>query len=597
MYLIDVVPLAYLPKKDSQILTYFFKEPIKKGSLVCIPLRKKSQLAIVLNSEEVKKNKLNLKKSSFSIKPISKISIENFLPSYFLDFIKWLADFYIAPLSLVVFSILPKQKEFYNYLKAKSLSFSQRQKNKDTPSNKIPFPFQKEISETIKQNKQVLILVPTKIAGQALYNQIKKDFPRTIFYWQKTKKQNAAIWQLTAENKIKIIIGLQKSLFLPFKNLGLIIIFDASNKLHKNTEIYPYFDSRFIAKKLAQLTNAKLNNYFLEDNLLKNRPTIKIIDLKSEKSNNIFSQKIKRLLALKGKKWLFYTNRKGHSRYVVCKDCKRTINCPNCSVPLTLHKDSQNKPYLSCHHCGYQQEVPKRCPHCGGYMLEGKGIGSQKIAEFLPKNKTLIFDIDNLKNLSQEKKAIEQLKSDKINYIIATETILKWLIFLKNFFDYTVISLADSLLSFPYFNTSENFLLQLERLKFASKNVFIQTFNPDLPIFDFSKNLKSFLEKEDRTRKALGFPETVFSLPDIPESKMVKITVLKNSPQTAKEQALLAKKILQKSGLDVLGPSQSFIFKEKGFFRYELLIKLKSEKEKQIIKKIIPLKDWFIEVL
>ncbi len=597
MYLINVIPLSFIPKKESQVLTYFFKTEIKKGSLVSIPLRNKKQLAIVIGSEEVKKNKLLLKESLFSIKPISTIKLKQFFPNYIFKLSKWLSEFYICPLSLVFFNIFPKQEKFYTYLDDSNLSLKVKDKQSPLFSNKNIFPFTEEIKKITKSNKQILIIVPNKIVGKIIYFQLKKDFQEIVSYWQKTDKQKAAIWQLVFKNKLKIIIGLQRSLFLPFKNLGLIIIFDSLNKQHKNNETYPYFDNRIIAKKLAKLNKTKIINYSLENDCLKNKTEIKIANLKEEKFNTIISSKIEDLLKEKNKKYLFYTNRKGYDRYIICKDCKHTINCPNCSVPLTLHKDSQNKPYLVCHHCGYKQKVPEKCPFCGGYMLEGKGVGSQKIAEMLPKNKTIIFDIDNLKNQKQEEEIIKKIISEKEVYVVATETILKWLFFLKGFFDYTIISSADSLLSFPYFDTSENFLLQLERLKYISKNIYIQTFNPNLPIFNSSESLISRLKKEDKIRKKFGFPPTKLSLLGNEKTKMVKITVSKKDKITAKNQSILAKKALEKKGLDVLGPSQSFIFKKNNFYRYELLIRLKKESEKNIIKETIPLKDWLVEIL
>ena len=609
MFLIDVIPLTYIPKENSQILSYFSPQKLEKGSLVLVSLKKRKIPAIVVSSTSIKDSKTFLKKASYSIKEIeSTLSTTPIFPEYFFELAKWTADFYLTSLTNAFVSILPPNKQIISLLKnkqelkktKKEKSSSQLRKTEKLSLLKNLFS---EILKTIKEtgNQQILILVPTNIFAENLKELFENtNIPVSLTTDFSVKNFTNLWWQLLKGNPA-VIIGQQKALFLPYTNLKHILIIEPENYLYKNSENKPFLDLREIALKIAELTNAKVsllplvkNQYFSQNTKKTKKYTL---DLREEKKDSpVFSEKVISKLTKPKTKWLIFVNRKGHSRYIICKDCKQTINCPNCSVPLSLHKEDREKSYLLCHHCGYKAPVPERCPVCGGYLLEAKGIGVQKVFESIPFNKKIIFDQDHLKTVKQEKTAINDILNSKYQYIIATELFLKWFFLFEKFFDGSLITSFEAFLSFPDFETTEKILLQIEKLKFISKNLYIQTYNPNSKII--KTNYPDFIKEEEKIREDLNLPSPfILRERTAPLSKIIKLRIQKKSAAFAKNQAAIAKKILEKNKLIVLGPIPSFPFKEKGLYRYELLVKIKDKEEKNRVKKIIPSKDWIINVL
>jgi len=605
MFIIEVLPLIYLPREKPQILTYFSKKKFKEGSLVLAPIRNKNTPSIVIESAPLEEKKSLIKKSEFRLKQISKSLIEEkFFPDYFFEFLEFLSKYYLCSLTLSWFSAFPKKlQKFSDYWRKEEFSFkknfSLKLKNFDFPLSssleKLFLKLLKEIQETIKEKKQVLVIFPDNVILSffSKYLSSKFNYNFCFFSLSLPSKTLALLYKGIFLNKIKIVLGLQSGIFAPFSNLGKIIIFDPQNNSHKNSNSRPFYDNRTLAKKLSLILKIPLVEIdpFLE--IEKKKRKIEIFSLK-ESPEEIFSKetdsKIKKFLTQK-KPILLIVNRKGYAPYLLCRDCFRVLSCENCSAPLVLYKKLNLKtlkiePRLICRHCGKEKKAVDFCPYCGGYFLKLSGLGIQRLKEKFPQFEK--FSKDDQKTFKKEIEFIKNFLSQKNKGLITTAIISKWFWVFEDFFDLSVILRAETFLSFPDYLSFEKFYLFCLRLKFISKNLIIQTFNPGNYLFEFlkSKTLEEFLKKEISLREKFGFP---------PKNKLIRLIYSERSSLKAKKEAQKLAWQLKLKKIEFLGPNPSFIFKKKNRFFYEILVKLKNSYEKEIVSKIIP-SDWIIDV-
>ncbi len=605
MFIVEVLPLIYLPKEKSQILSYFSKRNIKEGSLVLSLIKNKEVPAIVIESNPLEEKKSLVKKDSFILKEISKVLIEEkFFPDYFFEFLEIISRYYLSSLTLSWFSAFPKNfKNFSNYWKKTDLDLknfsSFKLKNFDFSINSslenLFFKILKEIKKTIKNKKQILIIFPDNVILNlfARYLDSKFDNNFCFFSFSFPSKNLAKLYKGIFFNKIQVVLGLQSGIFAPFSNLGKIIVFDPKNNSHKNSNSRPFFDNRILAKKLSLILKIPLIEIDPYLEIEEKKRKVEIFSLKKN-PEEFFSKeadfKIKKTLSQK-KSVLFIVNRKGYAPYLLCKDCFKILTCNNCSAPLIFYKKLnlktlEVKPRLICRHCGKEKEVVDFCPNCGGYFLKLSGLGVQKLKEKFPQFEK--FSKDDQKTFKKEIQFIKKFFFEKNKNLISTAIISKWFWVFEDFFDLSVILRAETFLSFPDYLSFEKFYLFCLKLKFISKNLIIQTFNPENYLFEFlkSKTLEEFLKREISLREKFGFP---------PKNKLVRIIYSDKSSLKAKKEAQRIAWQLKLKKIEFLGPNPSFIFKKRNRFFYEILIKLKTSQEKEIISKIIP-SDWIVDV-
>ena len=413
---------------------------------------------------------------------------------------------------------------------------------------------------------------------------IKKDF--TSFSLSFNSKKLAFLYQRIFEKKIKIVLGLQSAIFAPFSNLKKIIIFDPKNFGYKNSKAKPFLDTRILAKILAQILKIPLEEIDPLKEFEEKPSLIKVVSLKETPEKILLEEsslKIKNSLKKK-KSVLLIVNRKGYAPYLLCEDCFRILTCSFCEAPLVFYKKLNLKtlkiePKLICRHCETEKEPFDFCPYCGGGFLKLSGIGIQKVKEKFPdfgaflKEKGFSF--------KKEQNFIREIFSKKILGVISTPIISKWFWVFEDFFDFSVVLRAESFLSFPDYLSYEKFYYFLLRLKFISKNLVIQSFNPQNYLFKslIKNDLKGFLKKELSLRKKLGLP---------PGFNFIKVILSSSKELEARKEAQKFAWQLKLKKIDFLGPNPSFIFKKRNRFFYEILIKLRSEQERVLVSKIIP---------
>lgn len=313
-------------------------------------------------------------------------------------------------------------------------------------------------------------------------------------------------------------------------------------------------------------------------------PIIKIIDLKkSRKSKKPFQAISSELLAEiqnavnKRKKIIIFINRKGLATSVICQECGFIFKCLNCDIPLCYHL---TPPKLICHHCGYSVFMPSICPVCKGYKLKPLGVGIQRIAaeikKFISQLPAFLLMEAQMPD-EQELDIFNKFNKGQVKILIGTEAIFRPQ--LKPA-DLTAVVSVDPLLFLPNYNSEERVFLNLLKLKSLTKEkLIIQTLIPENKLFYyFKENLKTkFFKEEKKWRQNYLWP---------PYVQLIKLTLIhrdqikgiKNAEETKKKLNQAVNKIVPKDlqeNFVILGPAPAFIFKEKGFYKWNILIKFK----------------------
>jgi len=564
MFLTKVAPLSKIPRPAPQFLTYFTSKKIKRGALVLVPLRKKKVKAIVFAQKEAINLKLEIKKTQYQIKPIAKIiETEPVINEKQIELAKWMADYYWSSFGKVLSLFLKKQKKKIKNTLPQKKSFSK--KLIIAPNNFCP---KEEIKKALFEKKEVLFLVPEKT---------KENF------WKKKLKE------FKSEN---LIIGTRSKLFLPFSNLGLIVLTEEGNKNYKS-QMEPRYNATKVAEKLAKIWQARLilisnfpspETYFStkEKEKTKEESNIKktIIDMRKIKpwkplSDHLITSIKNHLQA--NEKILLVINRKGSATTLFCQDCGWVKKCQDCNLPLTYHQEES--PKLICHYCAKEYEVPKLCENCKSWNLKTLGVGIQKVEKelkniFWEKNIFCLYKKEK-KDKAKQEEMIENFLNSKSSILLTTSLFLSYPVFEK--FPLVGVISLDALLSQPDFKIEEEGARIISSLlSLCKKEFIIQTFFPKSnAIFWLKKAKNYFYDEIIKERKKFDYP---------PFSFLIKISIIhKNREKIIKESFAFKEKIKEKFSqkeLEILGPSPAFIEKVKGKYHWKLLIKLKKDDRK-----------------
>jgi len=460
----------------------------------------------------------------------------------------------------------------------------------------------------LETNKSCLIMAPEIGLIPQLIDRFSNRFKKNIFEYHShcTSKQRQLVWQkILQENEPCIVIGTRSSIFLPIRNLGVIIIDEEHDNSYKQETPMPCYDAREIALDRAKRNGVKvifgtatpsLNtwkkvNYENKFKLarMKERisttavPEIKVIDMRDEfKQGNkkIFSRELfKSLINLTEKKEqaIILVPRRGYSGFLSCRNCGFVVNCPNCDTALTVHIGAKGKKWLNCHWCDFKSQFINLCPDCHSNAFKPFGIGTQKVFESLkeemPKLKLLRFDRDTTSGKEGHRNILSQFSNGNADVIIGTQMLAKG-IDIPNV-TLSVVLASDSLLNRPDLSTEEKALqlfLQLAgRSGRADKKgeVIFQTYQPSHPVISFLRNrdYASFLNENLKLRKELNlFPFCKVCL--------LKVSGFNNdsTEKTAEKLSEYIKPLCVKSKWKLIGPAPSIIQKIGKKFRWQILI-------------------------
>ncbi|WP_397447953.1 primosomal protein N' [Polaribacter sp. R77954] len=465
--------------------------------------------------------------------------------------------------------------------------------------------YTKLIQEVLDSGKQVLFLLPEIALTTQIITRLQFYFGNqiSVFHSKYSMNERVEVWNNVLENKTKaqIILGARSSIFLPFSDLGLIVVDEEHETSYKQFEPSPRYNARDAAIVLAKMHQSKIllgsATPSLESNFnaqqkkygfvaLNRRfgnvqlPKIELIDVKEKQRKKEmkghFSDRLLKLIteALEEKEQvILFQNRRGYSPIVECKTCGVAPQCPNCDVSLTFHKFKHE---LRCHYCNYQRAMPNSCAACGSNTLDTKGFGTEQIElelkELFPDYKIGRMDLDTTRGKFGYQKIIGAFEAREIDVLVGTQMLSKGL-------DFDNVSLvgilnADTMLNFPDFRAHERayqMMVQVSGRAGRSKkqgNVAIQTYNPyhqilqQVSITDYQAMYKEQLQE----RWQYKYP---------PYYRLIKIT-LKHRDYNKVDTAInwLFKALYASFGEHVLGPTAPAIARIRNQYIKNLVIKI-----------------------
>jgi primosomal protein N' (replication factor Y) len=459
------------------------------------------------------------------------------------------------------------------------------------------------IEEAVKEGKQVLYLLPEIALTAQIIRRLQKHFGGyiTVYHSKFSQNERVEIWNKVKTGEAKIILGARSSLFLPFKELGLIICDEEHDTSYKQQDPAPRYHARDTAIYLASLFRANVllgsatpslesyyNAYTSKYGLVELNerygavamPQIEIVDTKRiptpNKSRVIISPALKEAIEQtiqQDKQVILFQNRRGYTPYQVCQACGWVPHCKHCDVSLTYHK-ATNK--LQCHYCGAVYSTVHTCEACGNHHFIQLNFGTERIEEELqelfPAIKVARMDIDTIKGKTAHDTLIQQFEQKKINILVGTQMIVKGLDF--EHVDLVGILDGDAILSFADFRVNERAFQLMEQVsgragrKDKQGRVLIQMRNINHPLLQLVQqhDYRNFFQEEIESRQRFSYP---------PFSRLILIMFRHKDAIVVSEGSLaFAEQMKKEFGDYMVGPAQPVINRVRNQYLMELLFKL-----------------------
>lgn len=581
-----------LLKSPLENLTFQSEEEIKIGTKVLIKLKQRKALdeAVIVKIVE---------KPDFKCTDISEITSE-FYDEKMLEIASFISTYYVCSLGealsiynpfdkninqvideekfdskIVLSSLQEKAKEFLKQ-KKQALLFA------NTGAGKTEI-YIKIIEECLNSGKQAVLLMPEISLTPQMQKRLEKVFAKSVAIWHSkiTKKKKIQILQGLQEGSIKLIAGARSALFLPYSDLGVIVVDEENDDSYKS-DSKPRFHTKDLSIYIAKKYNLQLilgsatpssSSFFkipffrLDETYHKTNKAYSFEDSDMNLSPKILN-KIETTINSQNQVIVFLPTR-ANFKYQICTTCGKSVECPYCSVSMSLHK---NDLALKCHYCGYTQQIPNSCPSCKTGIIHNLRVGTAQIEEELkaifPQKNIKRFDRDEIKTENQLKTILNDFNSGKIDILVGTQMLSKG-------HDYHNVKLAvvlgiDSVLNMNSYKAREKALSLLIQISGRSGRsgfgeVIIQTKNQEF--FDYylnESNYEEFLQSELEFRKDL-YP---------PYLKMAKVTFSHtNGLKVKDEMDLYVKLFKQNKNIEVVGFGQSPIFKIANKYRYEIILR------------------------
>jgi len=478
------------------------------------------------------------------------------------------------------------------------------------------------IDEIIKTGKQALYLVPEIALTTQIVQRLKNVFGNKvgIYHSKLNSQERVEIWEKTLLFKEKpkesyqVILGARSSIFLPFSNLGLIIVDEEHENSFKQFDPAPRYHARDMAVVLGSQNNAKVllgsatPSYESYHNALKGKyglvnltkrhsemelPEVLVADVKRaykrREMHSILTPQLYNLMedALdKKEQVILFQNRRGYSPFVECFTCGHIPKCTRCDVSLTYHK---YKNRLSCHYCGYSVPLPDRCDECGSPEIKTRGFGTEKIEDEIKqlfRNARIArMDLDTTQTKNAFEKIVHNLETGKTDILIGTQMVTKGL----DFEHVSVVGIlnADNLLNFPDFRAYERAYQLISQVagragrKHKQGKVVIQTSQPDHPIMELiqSQNYQQMLKLQFEERQLFKYP---------PFYRLIKVVVKHKNVETVDRAAKQLADLLKKNKeMIILGPEIPLISRIQLWHQKEIWIKLNRKLNPDDVKSII----------
>ena len=466
------------------------------------------------------------------------------------------------------------------------------------------------IDQYLKEGKQVLYLLPEIALTIHLINRLKKHFGKnlSVYHSKYNTNERVEVWNNVLNNcsKAQLVVGVRSSVYLPFKDLGLVVIDEEHDSSYRQFDPAPRLQARDSAIMLANIFkaktllgtatpsiesmhNVKVGKYgfvYLSKryaNFLP--PIIELIDIKDKQHrkrmnghfSDILIEEMTNTLS-QGKQVLLFQNRRGYAPIVQCMHCGTVPQCPHCDVSLTFHHSSNQ---LRCHYCGYAIPMPKTCIACGSVDLKTKGFGTEQISKELeilfPQVAIDRMDQDTTNGKYGYEKILAKFEQQETQILVGTQMISKGLDF-ENIGLVGVMN-ADALIHSPDYRAYErSFQLLLQVSGRAGRSaqrgkVLIQTYNPQHPVIQqvLQNDFKGMYQNQIEERQSFSYPPFV---------QMIKITLKHTNFNRTNEGAewfanALKEAFASKKGIEILGPEFPLISRIRNEYLKDVLVKVK----------------------
>ena len=470
------------------------------------------------------------------------------------------------------------------------------------------------VSAALKKDHQVMILLPEIALSNAFIARFEERFGCKPALWHSslTPAQRKNTWRGIASGETRVVVGARSALFLPFPDLGLIIVDEEHDGAFKQEEqgIYNARDMAVVRANLADIPvilvsatpsletmqNVWLGKYkHLEipsryGNAAK--PDIRIIDLKLDKPErqHFISPSLQAAMAKnieKGEQTLLFLNRRGYAPLTLCRTCGYRFECPRCTAWLVEHKKIGK---LQCHHCGYDTKIPDACPSChdvNSLAACGPGVEriSEEVKEYFPEARSLILASDVTDSPEKINEALEKIHAHEVDIIIGTQIIAKG----HHFPRLTLVGIIDADLGLSGGDlraTEKSFHLLHQVAGRAGREklrgeVFVQTWNPEHRVMQTlaHDDRDAFLHTEAEERERAQMP---------PFTRLAALIFASENESLVKSTAeAAARKAPRVEGIRILGPAQAQMYRIRGRYRYRILVR--AEKNLNVQKY---LSDW-----
>ena len=465
------------------------------------------------------------------------------------------------------------------------------------------------IKQALEGGTQVLFLLPEIALTTQIVVRLRKVFgdQMGIYHSKFSDNERVEVWKGILDGKFQFVVGVRSAIFLPFDNLGLIIVDEEHETSYKQHDPAPRYHARDVAVIMAYMHKAKtllgsatpsLESYFHARSgryglvEMKQRfgnaalPTFLLVDTKKEKKQRTMKNEFSSVLLqhlesnlTNKEQTILFQNRRGYSPYMQCEECSWISECNNCDVSLTYHMKARE---LRCHYCGHKEEVPRTCPACGSTRVKTIGYGTEKIEDelhqLLPAARVQRMDLDTTRAKNAYQQIIHEFEQGGTDILVGTQMVSKGLDFdnvsMVGIFD------ADRIIHFPEFRASERAFQMLTQVsgragRRADKpgKVLIQTANPAQKILEriIENDYVGMYEAEIVEREQFHYP---------PFTRLIKITTKHIDEATSKRAStVLAEKLTANLGKSrVLGPEPPLVERVRNQFLFDILIKLEREK-------------------
>lgn len=599
---INLFPLYYLSKVNKEI-----------GDLVIVPYRNKELTGIVskINCDfPAQKLKLIINDSPYSAR----------ISGPMMNLIQRASDYYVTELGSITKLVLPvdvNELPIKTYRQDINFSrelpkLSEQQNNciNEIHTSSIPILIKgitgsgkteiyfHIIMDQLQEGKQSLVMLPEISLSEQIISRFTNRFGFEPIVWNSkvTKAKKKQILRGIIGGSVKIIIGARSTLFLPYKNLGVIVVDEEHDASYKQNDgvLYNARDMAVLrgaiepckvllvsaTPSIESIYNAKIGKYKLVE--LKSRfnkavlPTIQLIDMRQEslaKNSWLSKRAIAEIKANYDKKLqtLIFLNRRGYAPLMLCKSCGNKIDCKACSASMVAHKELNR---LECHHCGNTLPIYSKCPECRGedsLILCGPGVEriEEEIKSIFPEYRTAIASKDQSSAVGEMERLLIQMEKGEIDILIGTQIITKG----YHFPNLALVIAVDADIGFTGgdLRSSERTFQLLHQVGGRAGRedkkglVLLQTYLPDNKVIKaiVENREEEYIEEELKSREIGEMP---------PYTKVAVITIAGRNPDSTKEAARKFVLCAPKSEAKILGPAEAIMYKLSDKYRYKILV-------------------------